>query len=87
MVFTPYLWSFISSDHNVGCTTAKEDDQVTIHLAKNPETAPNSKHVGVRHHFVREHVANGELGVEYVSSAWQHAHFLTKALAHGGFPF
>ena len=51
-----------------------------IHLAKNPATTPNSKHIDNRHHFVRERVANGEFKVVYVPSEDQHADFLTKPL-------
>ena len=37
-----------------------------IHLAKNPATTPNSKHIDIRPHFIRERVANGEFKVVYV---------------------
>ena len=51
-----------------------------IHLAKNPATTPNSKHIDIHHHFIRERVANGEFKVVYVPSEEQHADFLTKQL-------
>ena len=51
-----------------------------IHLAKNPTTTPNSKHINTRHHFIRERVANGEVKVIYVPSEDHHADFLTKPL-------
>ena len=56
-----------------------------IHLAKNPATTPNSKHVDISHHFIRERVANGEFKVVYVPSEEQHADFLTKLLHQGAF--
>ena len=56
-----------------------------IHLAKNPATMPNSKHIDIRHHFIRERVANGEIKVVYVPSEEQHADFLTKQLHQGTF--
>ena len=56
-----------------------------IHLAKNPATTPNSKHIDIRHHFIRERVANGEFKVVYVPSEEQHADFLTKSLHQGAF--
>ena len=49
-IFMRYLLSFIFLDRDVGCTTVKEDNQGAIHLAKNPVTTPNSKHIDVRHH-------------------------------------
>ena len=65
----------------------KEDNQGAIHLAKNSVTTPNSKHIHVRHHFLRERVANGEFEVVHVSSALQHADFLTKPLHTEAFRF
>ena len=56
-----------------------------IHLAKNPATTPNSKHIDIRHHFIRERVANGEFKVVYIPSEEQHADFLTKPLHQGAF--
>ena len=56
-----------------------------IHLAKNPATTPNSEHIDIRHHFIRERVANDEFKVVYVLSEEQHAGFLTKSLHQGTF--
>ena len=56
-----------------------------IHLAKNPATTPNSKHIDIRHHFIRERVANSEFKVVYVPSEEQHADFFTKSLHRGAF--
>ena len=56
-----------------------------IHLAKNPATTPNSKHINIRHHFIRERVANGEFKVVCVPSEEHHADFLTKSLHQGAF--
>ena len=80
--FTVYL-EFIFPDRDVGCTLVKEDNVGAIHLAKNSATTPNSKHIDIRHHFIRERVANGE--VVYVPSEEQHADFLTKSLHQGAF--
>ena len=54
------------------------------HLAENPATTPNSKHIDIRHHFIRERVANVEFKVIYVPSQEQHADFLAKSLHQGG---
>ena len=56
-----------------------------IHLAKNPATTPNLKHIDIRHHFNRERVANGEFKVVYVPSEDHHADFITKPLHQGAF--
>ena len=56
-----------------------------IHLAKNPATMPNSKHIDIRHHFIRERAPNDEFKVVYVPSEEQHAEFLAKSLHQGAF--
>ena len=56
-----------------------------IHLGKNPATTPNSKHIDIRHPFIRERVANVEFKVVYAPSEEQHADFLTKSLHQGAF--
>ena len=45
-----------------------EDNAGALHLANNPVTTPNSKHIDIRHHFIRERVANGEFRVVHVRS-------------------
>ena len=83
--FLRYIWSFIFPDRDVRCTLVKEDNMGVIHLAKNPATTPNSKHIDIRHHFIRERVANGELKVVYVPLKEQHVDFLTELLHQGAF--
>ena len=41
----------------------------------------NSKHIDVRHHFLRGLVRQGDISVNNVSSEYQHADILTKVLA------
>ena len=84
-IFLRYIWSFIFPDRDVGCTLVKEDNVGAIHLAKNPATTPNSKHIDIRHHFIPERVANGEFKVVYVRCEGQHAYFLTKSLHQAAF--
>ncbi|KXJ69589.1 hypothetical protein RP20_CCG026484 [Aedes albopictus] len=48
-------------------------------MAKNRETK-RSKHIDVKHHFLRDHVEAGRLQIEPVSSQDQLADMLTKAL-------
>ena len=56
-----------------------------IYLAKNPATTPSSKYIDIRHHFIRECLANGEFKVVYGPSEEQHAGLLTKPLRQGAF--
>ena len=50
-------------------------------LSQNPVLNSNSKHIDVRHHFLRELVRQGDISVRRVPSEYQHADILTKALA------
>ena len=84
-IFLHYIWNFIFPDGDVGCTTVYEDNVGALHLASNPATTPNSKHIDIRHHFIRERVANGEFRVVHVRSDLQHANFLIKPLHREAF--
>ena len=69
----------------VGTTTVCEDNMGALRLANNPRTTPNSKHIDIRHHFIRERVARGEFKIVHVPSHLQHADFLTKPLPREAF--
>ena len=60
------------------CIQVFEDNNGALQLAVNPATKSNSKRIDVRHHFLREHVENGESEISHVQSKYQHADFLTK---------
>ena len=64
-----------------------EDSKGARHLAHNPLCASISKHVDIRHNFLRELVCTGEFDIAAVESEQQHADFLTKALAGPVFRF
>lgn len=57
-----------------------EDNRAAIDLAKNPEFHKRTKHVAVKHHFVREHVEAGTVVLQYKATADMVADGLTKAL-------
>ena len=64
-----------------------EDNQGAVQLAQSPVTNSNSKHIDVRHHFLRELVRQRDIEVVRVPSEFQHAEFLAKALVCGLFAF
>ena len=65
-----------------------EDSQGAVKLAQNPITNSNSKHIDVRHHFLRELVRQRDIEVVRVASVFQHGDSLTtKALAFDLFAF
>ncbi len=58
---------------------------VHIHIAKNPVLHKRTKHFGVRHHYVREVVANGQMDLVYTPTKDRAADLLTKALMRDTF--
>ena len=79
-IFLRFLWQFFFPFRPMVRTFVYEDNVGAVHLATYPATTPNSKHIDIRHHFLRERVSNGEFQVVHVPSALQHADFLTKPL-------
>lgn len=61
------------------------DNQSAISIATNDVSNNRSKHIDMRHHFIREHVASGAVGIKWVSTLDQEADIFTKAL--GKIPF
>ena len=62
------------------CIPLSEDNEGAIQIAKLPISNSNSKHIDVRHHFLRELVEKEEIEIIHVASQYQYADFLTKAL-------
>ena len=75
-IFMRYLSSFIFPARDVRYHTVKEVNRGAIHLAKILVTTSNSKHINIRHRFLRD-----------VWSALHHADFFTKPFQNGGVSF
>ncbi|GJU81855.1 retrovirus-related pol polyprotein from transposon TNT 1-94 [Tanacetum coccineum] len=56
------------------------DNKGTIDLSKNPVQHSRTKHIKIRHHFLRDNVQKGHISIEKVSSADNIADILTKPL-------
>jgi hypothetical protein len=63
-----------------GPTVIYEDNQGCIALSENPVMHKRTKHIDVRHHFIRERVESGDIALKYVATKDQLADLLTKAL-------
>src|SRR5216684_2184647 len=63
-------------------TTIHIDNQSSIALAHNPEFHDRTKHIDIRHHFLREKTESGEILLEYLPTNEQPADLLTKGLNH-----
>jgi len=63
----------------------KCDNTSVINLTKNPMQYSRTKHIEIRHHFIRDHVSNGDCEVEFIEINKQLAYFFTKPLARDRF--
>lgn len=57
-----------------------EDNQSTIKMALNLKSSLRTKHIDIRHHYVKECVGKGELRLHYIPTAVQAADCLTKGV-------
>jgi len=56
------------------------DSQNAIHLTKNNCYHDKTKHINIKHHFIRDVVVVGEIMVEKIHTSENPAHMLTKPL-------
>ncbi|KXJ68177.1 hypothetical protein RP20_CCG005265 [Aedes albopictus] len=57
------------------------DNRSAVHLAeKEIGYSSRSKHIDIRHHFVRQYIEDKYINLEHVSAEYQAADMLTKAL-------
>ena len=82
-----HVWRFMLPQAGMPCIPMYEDNAGSIQIANNPVSNSNSKHIDVRHHFLRELVDRKEMEIIHVPSKYQHADFLTKALPEDLFVF
>lgn len=68
-----------------GPTTCFEDNQSAIKLAVAPEITRNSRHIFVRHHYIRDLVQQRLIHIEYLQTSEMTADLLTKPLLPGLF--
>ena len=58
----------------------KCDNTNVINLSKNPVWYSKSKHIEIRHHFIKEHVVNEDVMLDYVNTEDQIVDIFTKPL-------
>lgn len=56
-----------------------------IHLANNPMQSAGSKHIGIRHHFIRDVVKRGDIRIVHTETKLQHPDFLDENLGGNAF--
>ena len=58
----------------------KCDNTSAINLSKNPIQYSRTKHIDIRHHFLRDHISNGDISLEFIDTNNQLAYIFTKPL-------
>src|SRR5579859_2165350 len=61
------------------------DNESTIKLANNPVQHARTKHIDIRHYFLRDHEAKGDIAIRHVSTENQLADIFTKPLDESRF--
>lgn len=62
-------------------TRVYTDNQSSIELSANPELHQRTKHIDIKHHFIRSHIVNGSVDLKYISTTEMTADGLTKPLS------
>lgn len=70
--------NFSNSDSPV---TLFEDNQATIAIAKNPQSHPKTKHIGIKYHYIRDLVSKNVIALEYCPTDMMLADIFTKSLS------
>ena len=65
----------------------KCDNTSVINLSKNPIQHSRMKHIEIRHHFIRDHVQNEDIILEFMPTKNQLADIFTKPLNSKRFEF
>jgi hypothetical protein len=77
------LWMRLTL-RDFGCKFSKVpllcDNESAIKLANNPVNHSRTKHIDIRHHFLRDHKAKGDIALSHVSTDKQLADIFTKPL-------
>ena len=63
----------------------KCDNTSAISISKNLVQHSKTKHIEIRHHFLRDHAQKGDITLEFVSIKYQLANIFTKPLSEEKF--
>ena len=72
-------------DVSLGTVPLLCDNESAIKIANNPVQHNRTKHIDIRHHFLRDHVANGDIALMHVGTMDQLADIFTKPLDEARF--
>jgi len=82
-----WLWNILKElDHpEEESTVIFMDNKSVIQLAKNPVHHERSKHIDTRFHFLRDHVKEKTIELQYCHTTKQVANIFTKAIVKRNF--
>ena len=63
----------------------KCDNTSAINISKNPMQHSRTKHIEIKHHFLRDHAQKGNITLEFVSTKDQFVNNFTKPLSEEQF--
>ena len=79
-LFVRNVLTFMDPNEKGKRILVQEDNEGAIRLANNPLSSARTRHIDVRHHFLRELVQEQAIKIEHVDTSLQHANVLTKSL-------
>ncbi|CAM9609066.1 unnamed protein product, partial [Discosporangium mesarthrocarpum] len=85
LLFVRNVLFFMQPMYGMPSVYVLEDNKGAIDLVKNPLSSGRTKHIKVRHHFIRDLVDKKEVAILHVASKFQAADILTKALERESF--
>ena len=56
------------------------DNSSGINIAKNPIVHSRTKHIEIRHHFIRDHITKGDIELKFIETFRHLANVFTKPL-------
>jgi hypothetical protein len=74
-------------EHQPDATEILNDNESAIAIAKNPKFHNKTKHIAIKHHFLREVSTNKEIELKYCKIEEQLADIFTIALPRPRFEF
>lgn len=84
-----WIKSFVNDlgipNYQIGPVQLQVDNASAIKLTKNPELHQRTKHIAIRHHFIRECVEDGHIQISWIKGTENLADALTKALGRSKF--
>jgi len=74
------MHQLLDYDLSLTSTPIFYDNTSAICLSKNSVHHSRAKHIEIKHHFIRDHVAKGDIVLEFISTDSQLADIFTKPL-------